>query len=238
MKGAGKPCATLCLHAILAAAAPPIISVSGPPFCGVPPGMCSIHLCKWHQRENTSFSSRPGHVWMTSMHPPPCPGRWTARLPPTPPRGRLRLRPHRVRILGGRGLSSPFAFSLLLTRITAYRVETGPYFVPGLPHVVAYSRRPRPREPEAALEPEPVGTPLASRATASTAARPPPPCHSRWQVGICPDWGICGARILLWAVPGTLSRPTSLRAPRQVTCDISLLNPSTLPASFWRKRVE
>ena len=41
----------------------------------------------------------------------------------------------------------PLAFSLFRTstRNTTYsdRVETGPYFVPGLPHVVAHSRRPR-----------------------------------------------------------------------------------------------
>ena len=47
---------------------------------------------------------------------------------------------------GGRaGPSSPFAFSFCRTRITtcyAYRVEAGPYFVPGLSHIVARSRRP------------------------------------------------------------------------------------------------
>ena len=40
---------------------------------------------------------------------------------------------------------APFAVSLFRTIKTtySYRVETGPYFVPGLPPVVAHSRRPR-----------------------------------------------------------------------------------------------
>ena len=44
------------------------------------------------------------------------------------------------------GLSRPSAGSLFRTRMTAccpYRAETGPYFVPGLPHIVAHPRRPR-----------------------------------------------------------------------------------------------
>ena len=47
---------------------------------------------------------------------------------------------------GAHGPSSPFAFSLFRTKVLnacyAYRVERGPFFVPGLPHAVAHSRRP------------------------------------------------------------------------------------------------